>query len=183
MSRIGARAIKVEQGVQVSLDGNQISIKSERGQINFNIPKKISVNIDNNRILLTRVDNSKDSKALHGMSARIITNMIFDTKNGAIKKLEFKGTGYRAKVEDGKVILNMGYSHQVELPIPEEINVSIVKNIISVEGIDRARVGQFAAQIREIRPPEVYKGKGIKYQNESIKKKAGKAAQAAIAKA
>ena len=183
MSRIGNRPIKINSDVSVTLENNIIQVKSEKGQLSFDIPNGISADISENQILIKKSHDSKNLRALHGLTARIVGNMIEDVKNGVKKILEFKGTGYRAKVEGDNVVLNMGYSHDVLINISKNLNVNIVKNKIIIEGIDRALVGQLAASIRDVRPPEVYKGKGIKYESEFIKKKAGKAAQTTAGKA
>lgn len=183
MSRIGNRPIKINEGIFVSVDSNDVKVKSDKGQLNFVLPKGISADIEDDQILVKKTSDDKNTRSLHGLSARIIGNMINDSKDGVKKILDFKGTGYRAKVENNAIVLNMGYSHAIYLQIPNEININIVKNKITVEGIDRNIVGQFAASIRAVRPPEVYKGKGIRYDTEFIKKKAGKAAQTTTGKA
>ena len=184
MSRIGKRPIKIPGNLAVSqISEKGYVFKSSKGEANFNLPKNISGNIEGEEIILNRKSDSKENRALHGLSARLIRNLMFDLVNGTKKILQFTGTGFRAKVENDKLILNMGFSHEIDVEIPKNIEVKVVKNQIQIEGTDRAAVGQLAAKIREVKPPEVYKGKGIKYQAEIIKKKAGKAAQTTIAKA
>lgn len=183
MSRIGNRPITISNDVSVNASENKITVKSEKGEASFDLPEGISLNISENLIKVKKNIDNRDTRALHGLIARIIKNMITDVKNGYSKVLEFKGTGYRAKVENEALILNMGYSHDVTLAIPDKITVNIVKNKIIIEGVNRVIVGQFASQVRDVRPPEAYKGKGIRYDSETIKKKAGKAAQTTTGKA
>lgn len=183
MSRIGNRPIIVDDDVSISSLENKVTVKSKKGEIDFDLPEGIYIDISDNLIRVKKRINNKDIKALHGLSTRIIRNMMIDAKVGYNKILEFKGTGYRAKIDNGQLVLNMGYSHDILLKVPDNINVIINKNKIIIEGIDRVIVGQFASKIRDVRPPEVYKGKGIKYESEIIKKKAGKAAQATTGKA
>jgi len=177
MSRIGKRAIKIDKSVKLSIDDKVVCVESEKGKAKFNLPSGISVKLENDVLFVNKSLDSKLLRSLHGTTARVIANMIKDVGNGYKKILEFKGTGYRAKVENDKLILNMGYSHDLFFPIEPDIAVSVVKNKIITEGVDRIKIGQFCAKVRKVRPPEVYKGKGIKYDNELIKKKAGKAAQ------
>lgn len=182
MSRIGKRPIKILEGVEVSINENIVTAKSEKGQASFKVPNGIAVFIDNGQVILNKNKDTKILRALHGTSARIVKNIIHDVKNGYKIALEFKGTGYRVKTENNSLILNMGYSHEISLAIPEGLNVSVLKNKIIIEGVDRTQTGQFAAIVRAVRLPEVYKGKGIKYETENIKKKAGKAAQTTTGK-
>lgn len=183
MSRIGNRPITINNNVSVTTLENKVIVKSNKGEITFDLPKGIFLDISSDVIKVKKSIDDRNTKALHGLVARIIKNMITDVDNGFSKTLEFKGTGYRVKVENGALILNMGYSHDVILKIPEKVNVTLIKNKIIIEGINRVVVGQFASQVRDVRPPEVYKGKGIKYDFETIKKKAGKAAQTTTGKA
>lgn len=182
MSRIGKRPVKISDGVQVSISNDKVIAKSLSGEASFELPKGISAKIADGNVYLEKKQNTKLLRALHGTSARMVKNIINDSKDGFKKTLDFKGTGYRAKVENNELFLNMGYSHEISLNIPEGLNVSVIKNKIIIEGVDRITVGQFGATVRAIRPPEVYKGKGIKYETEVIKKKAGKAAQATTGK-
>jgi large subunit ribosomal protein L6 len=179
MSRLGNRPIKIVDKVQISYEGNIFVAKSDRGARELPIPDAIKLDIKDGFIKVNRGGNSKYEKSQHGLITRLIIGMIEDLTDGAKKVLEFKGTGYRVRVEGTNVILNMGYSHEVTLNIPEGITVNVVKNTIIIEGNNRVTVGEFAANIRDVRPPEVYKGKGIKYQDEVIRRKAGKTAQSA----
>lgn len=179
MSRLGNRPIKIGDKVQISYDGNNFVAKSDKGERILPLPDAIKLDIKDGFIKVDRGGNSKYEKSQHGLITRLIIGMIEDLTVGAKKELEFKGTGYRVRVEGVNVILNMGYSHEVSLTIPEGITVNVIKNMIIVEGNNRQEVGEFAANIRAVRPPEVYKGKGIKYKEEVIRRKAGKTAQSA----
>ena len=132
--------------------------------------------IEDGKVFVTRKDQEKSTRSLHGLYARLIKNMIIGAKDGFTKVLEFNGTGYRAAIVGEELVLNMGYSHDVKLEIPKELKVTVVKNTIVIIGTSRELVGNFAAKTREVRGPEVYKGKGIKYKGEFIKRKAGKTA-------
>lgn len=176
MSRIGKRPIKIIEGVTVDITGRMVTFKSEKGELSRELSPGLEIKKEDNVIKIGRQNDTKDLRAMHGLNARLIQNMISDLKDGFVKKLEFKGTGYRVRVEDNSVLLNMGYSHEISLPIPAGIEVTVLKNNITVAGIKRDDVGRFAAKIREVRAPEPYKGKGIKYKDEVIKRKAGKAA-------
>jgi large subunit ribosomal protein L6 len=182
MSRIGKRAIKVVPEVKSEILGRTITITSDRGSISFDIPAELSISQNNGVIVCSRIKDDKRSRSLQGLFSRLITTRIADLGGGFKKKLEFKGTGYRARVEGDKLILNMGFSHEVSVAIPKGLNVNVVKNTIVCEGFDRSAVGDFAAKVREVRLPEVYKGKGIKYDFENIRRKTGKAAQTTGAK-
>ena len=177
MSRIGKRPIKLIEGVEVSINGSDIFLKSAKGEVKYNLSDGISAKIEGENLLIDRDSDTKTNRAMHGLYARLIKNSMLDLKDGFKKILDFKGTGYRVRVEGDKIILNRGYSHEISLDIPEGVSTSVIKNSIIIEGIKREAVGQFAAMVRDVRGPEPYKGKGIKYREETIKRKAGKAAQ------
>lgn len=176
MSRVGNRPIKINDGVSITQSGKDLKISSSKGELSFVLPQEITLEESDNSILVKRSKETKDVKSLHGLYARLIANAITGLSHGIVKNLDFKGTGYRAKVESNKLILNMGYSHEISLDIPEFVSVTVNKNAISVSGFSSDVVGNFAAKVREVRKPEVYKGKGIKYSTETIKRKDGKAA-------
>ena len=176
MSKIGRRPIKIEEGVSLSITGSKVTAVFNDKKLELEIPAEIEVKINDGIVLVERKGNDKDAKSKHGLYARLIGNLITGVKEGFTKNLEFKGTGYRAAVDNGDLLLNMGYSHEVRLPIPADVTVKVVKNTISVSGMEKDKVGQFAAVTRSVRPPEVYKGKGIRYSDEVIKRKAGKTA-------
>lgn len=176
MSRIGGRPIKIEESVSVEANSKLVKVSCGESVIEFPIPDLITVETAADTVTVSRQNDSKEAKSLHGLTARLIKNMITGVKDQFKQVLEFNGTGYRAVVEGESLILNMGYSHEIRLSIPERLKVSIVKNNITIAGIRKEEVGEFAARIRRVRPPEVYKGKGIKYKNERIRRKAGKTA-------
>ena len=177
MSRVGNRPIKVNEGVSVEINSNRVVLKSSKGEQTIELPFSLKAKIESDTICVSRKNEQKITKSLHGLNARLIANAITGLSDGIKKVLEFKGTGYRARIEGQNIILSMGYSHEIALTIPNGVEVNIVKNSIMIQGIDSQVVGNFAAKIREVRPPEVYKGKGIKYNFEIIKRKDGKASQ------
>lgn len=176
MSKIGKRPVTILEGVTVEIKDGKISASSGDNNLELAIPKEVKVVIKENQVLVTRVDDSKPAREKHGLVARLINNLIVGVKEGFKKELTFTGTGYRASVDGNNLLLNMGYSHEIKLTIPEGLETKVVKNAIIVSGIDKEKVGQFAAVVREVRKPEVYKGKGIKYKEEHIRRKAGKTA-------
>jgi large subunit ribosomal protein L6 len=182
MSRIGKRKIVFNDNVKVHLSGDSLLLSSDKGEMKISIPPELKINLSDNSLLCDRINDEKKSRALQGLVARIINTRMDDLSNGFKKTLEFKGTGFRARVENGKLILSMGFSHEIELGIPEGVEVSVVKNQIVISGSHRNLIGEFAARVREVRPPEVYKGKGIRYIDEHVRRKAGKAAQTVGAK-
>lgn len=178
MSRIGIRPIKIDEGVSAEITSAKAVFTCGQNKLEVVIPSKIEVKNEDGNIFVTRKENSKEARSLHGLIARLIKNAITGVKDGFIKELNFVGTGYRAAVNGEEIALNMGYSHEIKFVIPDGIKVEVKKNNIIVSGTDKSAVGAFAAIIREVRPPEVYKGKGIKYKDEHIKRKAGKKASA-----
>lgn len=179
MSRIGNRPIKIPEGVKVDITDKKITAISGENRQEMQIPAGIFIVEKNSELVCSRKNDEKAIKALHGLAARMLKNVIIGVKEGFSKELQFTGTGYRVAVSGEEVVLNMGYSHEIKLNIPKTLSVAVKKNSIMVTGEDKQLVGQFAAQIRSVRPPEVYKGKGIKYKDEFIKRKAGKKAAAA----
>jgi len=178
MSRVGIRPIKIEEGVKIEKIDNKILVSSGDKKQEIIILPGIEIEIGSSEVRVRRSNNEKQTASYHGLTARLIRNAISDIKNGVKIEMEIVGTGYRAKVEGDKLILTMGYSHDVERKIPQGMKVEIKKNNIIIEGSNRIIAGEFVAKVREVRPPEVYKGKGIKFKDETIKKKDGKAAQA-----
>jgi large subunit ribosomal protein L6 len=180
MSRIGKKCIVLSKKINTEIVHNTITIKGPKGKLSQKIHNLITVSIDNSNeykiLVVTAKDNTKQAQQLHGLSRTLIDNMIVGVSTGFSKKLEIKGVGYRSQMEGRKLILNVGYSHPVVIDPPNEILIQVENNTnIEILGIDKAMVGQLAAKIRSIRPPEPYKGKGIRYQGEMIKKKIGKA--------
>ena len=174
MSRIGNKAIALPNGVECSVNGNHVVVKGPKGTLEIDTVKEIAVNVENNEIVVTR-DND-NHKALHGLTRSLIANMVTGVIEGYEKRLEINGVGYRAAKQGNKLVLTLGYSHPVEMLDTEDVKTEVPdQNTILVKGIDKQKVGQFAAIIREKRLPEPYKGKGIKYAEEHIRRKEGKA--------
>ncbi len=176
MSRIGKMPIPVPSGVQVDINGDEVSVKGPRGELKRRIPTEIRIHQEDGRLLVTRSSDQPRHRALHGLIRSLLANMVTGVDQGFTKTLEIQGTGYRAQKQGDKVVIQVGYSHPVEVDPPAEINFEVEgTSRILVQGIDRELVGQVAANIREIRPPEPYKGKGIRYLGEYVRRKAGKA--------
>ena len=176
MSRIGNKPIAVPDGVEVKIDGNTVTVKGPKGTMTKEFHKNIDVKMENNVITLTRCDDEPANRSLHGLTRTLINNMIEGTTKEFSRKLEVNGVGYRAQKKGTKLVLVLGYSHPVEMDAPEGITFDVPdQNTIIVRGIDKELVGQTAAVIRTKRPPEVYRGKGIKYAEEVIRRKEGKA--------
>lgn len=176
MSRIGRKPINIPAGVDVKIDNGVVTVKGPKGTLTQNIDQNISVQIDGSVITLTRPNDEKQNRALHGLSRTLIANMIEGVTNGFKKELEVNGVGYRVQKQGKNLVMNLGYSHQVTVSDTADVTTAVEgNNKIVVLGADKQKVGQFAAEIREKRPPEPYKGKGIKYVNEVIRRKEGKA--------
>nr|YP_009332661.1 50S ribosomal protein L6 [Membranoptera weeksiae]AHZ94675.1 50S ribosomal protein L6 [Membranoptera weeksiae] len=176
MSRIGKKLITIPNNVKANINNSIILINGPKGELSYNISKLIKVEKIEDKLKLTKNDNDKKAQAIHGLSRSIINNMVIGVSKGFEKKLVINGVGYRSQMEGKNLILHVGYSHPVNIKPPEEIQIKVENSTnISITGIDKEIVGQIAAKIRSIRPPEPYKGKGIKYINENIKRKIGKA--------
>ena len=176
MSRIGNKPITVPEGVEVKLDGQNITVKGPKGTLEREIHKNMKVTLDNNVITIARPDDQKENRSLHGLTRTLIHNMVIGVTQGYEKVLEINGVGYRAQKQGTKLVMNLGYSHPVEMEAPAGITFDVPNpNTIIVKGIDKELVGQTAAVVRTKRPPEVYRGKGIKYAEEVIRRKEGKA--------
>lgn len=176
MSRVGKQPVEIPDGVEVDVQDNKIKIKGPRGELFFDLPhESLEVEKRENSIVLRRGNNSPQVRSLHGLSRSLIKNMIIGVKEGYSKRLEIEGVGFRAQVEGKMLILNLGFSHPVEYSIPEGIDIIVEENRkIKVSGIDKAKVGEVAAEIRDFYRPEPYKGKGIRYEGERVRRKAGK---------
>lgn len=176
MSRIGRKPIAIPAGVTVTMNGNTISVKGPKGELTRELHKDMNVTVENNEIVVTRPSEDKLHKSLHGLTRTLIANMVEGVVNGYKKELEINGVGYRAQKQGKQLVMNLGYSHQVVVDeIPGVITIDVpAPNKIVINGIDKQIVGQFAAEVREKRPPEPYKGKGIKYADEVIRRKEGK---------
>ncbi|OGU10798.1 MAG: 50S ribosomal protein L6 [Ignavibacteria bacterium GWB2_35_12] len=175
MSRIGKKPINIPPKVQVSVEGRVLKAKGPKGELFMKLPDQIDLNIDNNIITFVRPNDEKKVKSLHGLSRALAANVIEGVVNGYSKTLQIIGVGYKAEMKGKRLILALGYSHQIMVVPPEGIDISSPSpNTIIVNGIDKQLVGQTAAVIRDLRPPEPYKGKGIRYENEYVRHKAGK---------
>lgn len=174
MSRIGRKVINIPNGVEVNLNNNLVTVKGPKGVLAQQMHSKMKINIEDNIVSVSRPNDLKQNRALHGLTRSLIFNMIEGVTNGFRKELEVNGVGYRVQKQGSNLVLNLGYSHQVIVPEIDGIKLEAQGNKISVIGIDKQKVGQYAAEIREKRPPEPYKGKGIKYVDEVIRRKEGK---------
>ncbi|MBW6431971.1 50S ribosomal protein L6 [Patescibacteria group bacterium] len=176
MSRVGKKPIELVDGVDIALIGSTVNIKGPRGELIINVDQNITLKIEDKTVLVEIKKDNKEARELHGLTRSLIANMIKGVSEGFEKKLEFTGVGYRAAVEGGDLVLNLGYSHPIRYTPKEGVKIEAEKNTITVSGIDKQIVGQVAAEIRAFRKPEPYKGKGIRYQDEKIRRKAGKTA-------
>lgn len=176
MSRIGRQPIAVPAGVEVKIDGSTVTVKGPKGTLTKTVHKNMKVELDGATVKVTRPDDTNINKSLHGLTRTLIANMVEGVEKGYSKELEVNGVGYRVAMQGKDLVLNIGFSHQVTMPSPEGITVETpTANKIVISGPDKQMVGQFAAEVREKRPPEPYKGKGIKYADEHIRRKEGKA--------
>ena len=175
MSRIGRAPITVPAGVEVKVDGQHVSVKGPKGALEMNVAPTMKVEVEAGVVHVTRPNDEKMIRSLHGLTRTLINNMVVGVSEGFSKTLEVNGVGYRAAKEGKNLVLNVGYSHQVIMPETEDIQIDVPNpNQIIIKGIDKQKVGQFAAEVRGKRPPEPYKGKGIKYDYEVIRGKEGK---------
>ena len=180
MSRIGKKPITIPAGVEVKINGSEVTVKGPKGELKNTFNADINIAIEGTEIIVTRPTDNKEHRSLHGLTRTLIANMVEGVTNGYTKELEVNGVGYRVQKQGKNLVMNLGYSHQV---IMEEIPGITIEaptpNKIVISGADKQMVGQFAAEVREKRPPEPYKGKGIKYVDEYIRRKEGKAAKGA----
>ncbi len=175
MSRIGRMPIAVPAGVTVDIaENNQVTVKGPKGTLTRVLPEEMDIKLEGDQVVVTRPNDLKKMKSLHGLTRTLINNMVVGVTEGYTKVLEVNGVGYRAAKQGKKLVLNLGYSHPVEMEDPEGLESKVEGNTITVSGIDKEKVGQYAAEIRETRKPEPYKGKGIKYADEVIRRKVGK---------
>lgn len=176
MSRIGKMPITVPAGVTVTItEDNHVTVKGPKGSLERSLPAQLSIKQEGEEILVSRPNDQKRMRALHGLTRTLIHNMVVGVTNGYEKVLEINGVGYKAAKQGNKLVLSLGYSHPVEMQDPEGVTTVLEgQNLIKVQGIDKEKVGQFAAEIRDKRRPEPYKGKGIKYSTETIRRKVGK---------
>ena len=177
MSRIGARAITIPSGVEVAVSGRDLTVKGKKGQLSWTLPETIRIDQENDELRVVRERDTRDARAFHGLSRALIANMVQGVSEGFVRVLKIEGVGYRAALKGKALELSVGYSHPVSYPVPEGITIEVPdQTTVRISGIDKQKVGQVAAEIRKVRPPEPYKGKGIRYEDERVRRKAGKAA-------
>jgi large subunit ribosomal protein L6 len=175
MSRVGLKPISLPDKVSIKVDGNQVTVTGPKGNLNFSLPAGISVASDNGGVNVSRASESREHRALHGTVRSLVNNMIIGVSQGFVKDLEIHGVGLRAAVKGKEIDLSLGRSHPLLHPIPSGLTVTVTDNTkIKVEGIDKQLVGQFAAEVRGYYPPEPYKGKGVRYVGEHVRRKEGK---------
>lgn len=176
MSRIGKMPVTVPSGVDVKVDGTQVTVKGSKGELSREFTDRVSFTMDDGVITVAREDDTRESRALHGLSRALLSNMVVGVSEGFSKVLEIQGVGYRASLKGSDIELLVGFSHPVNVKAPKGITFEVPEPTrIIVTGIDKEQVGQVAADIRKVRPPEPYKGKGIRYSGEYVRRKAGKA--------
>jgi len=180
MSRIGRKPVPIPKGVTAKLDGLRITVKGPKGEISRMVHRELSLALEGETIVVKRPSDESRHKALHGLTRTLVNNMVDGVTKGFAKTLEIQGVGYKAEPKPCGVQLVVGFSHPVPYHAPQGIKISVENNVVvKIEGVDKELVGQVAAEIRAVRPPEPYKGKGIRYMGEQVRRKAGKTAQAA----
>jgi large subunit ribosomal protein L6 len=179
MSRIGNKAVGIPDKVKVNIDNSgKVAVEGPKGKLNWNLPKGIKANVADNEVSLVRNAETRSVKALHGLSRALINNMVIGVSEGFTRNLEIEGVGFKAAVQGNNLNLSLGFSHPVLFPIPKDIKIAVTENTkISIQGIDKKTVGQVAADIRGYYPPEPYKGKGVRYAGEQVRRKEGKTVQ------
>lgn len=176
MSKIGKQPIPIPEGVEIKVSGNLVMVKGSKGELKREVNREIKIEIKDNQLVLSPLKQTKKTSALWGLNRVLVANMIEGVKNGFTKKLEIQGIGYKAALQGKDLVLNLGFSHPIKFEAMPGIDFKVEKNIIIISGINKELVGQVAANLRALKPPEPYKGKGIRYENEVIKLKAGKKA-------
>ncbi len=179
MSRIGNKAVEIPDKVKVNIDEEgALSVEGPKGKLHWKLPRQIRASVEGNRVSLVREAESRSVKALHGLSRSLVHNMVQGVSEGFTKQLEIEGVGFKAAVQGSTLNLSLGFSHPVPFSIPEDIKITVADNTkITVQGVDKKLVGQVAADIRRFYPPEPYKGKGVRYAGEQIRRKVGKTVQ------
>lgn len=176
MSRIGKMPVTVPSGVEVTLSGDVATVKGPKGQSTFSIPEQVDVAVSGSEVLVTRNNESKSARALHGTVRNVLKNMVLGVQNGYVKELEIQGVGYKAVLQGNVLVLSLGFSHEIKYEIPAGIKVEVNGTTdVKVSGHEKALVGQVAARIRAFAPAEPYKGKGVRYKGEQVRRKEGKA--------
>lgn len=179
MSKIGKKSIAIPEGVEIKIEKGKLETKGPKGTLSLELAKEIKIEIEEKEVKILKNKNSRNSQAFWGLYRSLINNMIEGVKNGFEKKLELQGVGFRMAIQGKKINLALGFSHPVEIEVPEGIEVKIVENnILCISGADKQKVGQFAANVRALKKVEPYKGKGFRYQGEKVRRKAGKKAAA-----
>ncbi len=175
MSRIGKRPITVPAKVQLTINGNNVIVKGPKGELSRNLPMQVEIKQEGETVTVTRRNDSRVARQMHGLSRTLVANMVEGVSTGFQRRLELQGVGYRAAVQGKNLVLSVGYSHQVQIEPPEGVQFAVENNTnVIVSGFDKEVVGNTAARIRAVRPPEPYKGKGIRYAGEVVRRKAGK---------
>ena len=174
MSRIGQMPVLVPTGVTVRIDGSAVSVKGPKGELGLNLPPLVRASVSGNKIEVSRADDSKSARSMHGLARSLVANMITGALNGYLKELVVEGVGFKAELKGPKLVLALGFSSPVEYVVPKEVKIVIAGKDISISGVNKQLVGDVAARIRSFHPPEPYKGKGIKYKGEHVRRKAGK---------
>jgi large subunit ribosomal protein L6 len=178
MSRIGKQPIAIPPKVKVEVKGQEVFVEGPKGKLNWQLPRRTSIKVDNGKVLISRQGDDDAVKALHGLSRALVNNMVRGVSEGFSKRLEIQGVGFKAAVQGKTVNLSLGYSHPVVYPIPDQIKVTVEENTkLTIEGPDRQVVGQVASELRSFYPPEPYKGKGVRYVGEHVVRKEGKTVQ------
>ena len=178
MSRIGKQPVVIPAKVKVDVKGNRVFVEGPKGKLDWQLPNRTSVKVEGDKVLVSREGDDAKAKALHGLSRALVNNMVKGVSEGFVKKLEIQGVGFKAAVQGKSVSLTLGYSHPINYPIPDQIKVTVEENTkLTIEGPDRQVVGEVAAEIRNFYPPEPYKGKGVRYAGEHVKRKEGKTVQ------
>ncbi len=179
MSRIGNKPVEIPAKVKVNIDNDgAVSVEGPKGKLSWKLPRDICGKIDNNKVTLARSAETRGVKALHGLSRALVHNMVQGVSEGFTKQLEIEGVGFKAAVQGSNLNLSLGFSHPILFPIPKEIKITVIDNTkLTIQGIDKKLVGQVAADIRRFYPPEPYKGKGVRYAGEQIRRKEGKTVQ------
>lgn len=176
MSRIGKRPIPIPDKVTIAINGQSVSVKGPKGELSLGLVPEVTIEQESGTLFVKRINESRISRQRHGLSRTLVANMVEGVSQGFQKKLEIQGVGYRAQVQGKNLILNVGYSHPVTIEPPDGIQLAVENNTnVTVSGIDKEIVGTIAAKIRDVRPPEPYKGKGIRYSGEFVRRKVGKA--------
>ncbi len=178
MSRIGKLPIAIPPKVKVEVKGQKVHVEGPKGKLDWELPARTVIKVDNGQVIISREGEDSQTKALHGLSRALVHNMVKGVSDGFMKKLEIQGVGFKAAVQGKSITMNLGYSHPINYPIPDQIKVTVEENTkITIEGPDRQKVGLVASELRSFYPPEPYKGKGVRYSDERVERKEGKTVQ------